>query len=392
MPDSPDTMHIIADELFPGDGTTVNDTLVSVAAGRIVDLRALQSMSDLPDDAIHAEVCAPGFIDLQINGAMDIQFTDTPTPEAVNAIVKGARRGGTAHVLPTFTTAPGTRYLEAFRAVKLARQQGLRGILGLHLEGPFLSPDRPGIHAKEFIRPIEESDLNNLIDFSEGELLLTVAPECQAEGFLKRLSDAGVVVFAGHSQSAKKDIDRAIGEGLCGATHLFNAMSQMTGREPGLVGGVLASSSLFAGIVADGHHVDFANISVAAAMMKGRLFLVTDAMRSLEGNETSFAVQGKKVTLKAGKLTDQAGTLAGAHISLDACVRNVIEHCGIHKADAIGMVSAVPATVLGLEHELGFVRKGYRASFTLMSRDLKARQVVTDGCLVWSSCAEDRSD
>ncbi len=369
---------VFAERLFTGDEMVAN-ALISIEDGLISSIDILRNGQEPPDPAKRAPIVAPGFIDIQINGGCDLQFTDVPTLECVRAIADAARCGGTAHVLPTFTTAPGTKYLKALAAVSSAIQANEPGILGMHLEGPFLSPKRPGIHDPNNIRPVTSQDVENLVAFKDGKLLVTLAPEAQDEGIVQSLCDQGVITFAGHSDATAQDIHRAQQSGLSGATHLFNAMSQTTGRAPGVVGSVLASDTLFAGIIADGHHVSWENVKIASRVMPDRLCLVTDAMQTLEGELAEFHIHGKTVRLVEGRIADDYGTLAGAHVHMDQCVQNMIHHVGTDPEIALKMASKNPASALGLSHELGRVAEGFRASLTLLRSDYSACGVIVDG-------------
>ncbi|SMX48899.1 N-acetylglucosamine-6-phosphate deacetylase [Maliponia aquimaris] len=374
--------RILARKLFDGLGDTCRtDQLIEIEAGRIARVGAWQAGGAGHSDMVEADIVSAGFIDLQINGANDVQFNFDPTPEALERIAQGARRGGTAHLLPTFITAPDRQYLAAIDAARAAIDVGVPGILGLHLEGPFLSPERPGIHDPAAIRALDPTDLSHLGAAFPGVLLLTLAPEHLPPGTLTALSDAGVIVFAGHSAATAACIEVAQTQGLRGATHLFNAMSQLTGREPGLVGVVLASDRLFAGIVADGHHVAWSNIGIAARLMPDRLCLVTDAMLTLAGRTTEFDLHGEAIRLEGGRLTNAADRLAGAHVAMDESVRNLVAQLDMPIAAALRMASANPARALGLGDELGVVRAGYRASLTLLDNDLEAVGTVVDGAL-----------
>jgi N-acetylglucosamine-6-phosphate deacetylase len=353
------------------------DQVIEIAGGRILAVRPAQG-----DDAAAcpgAEIVAPGFIDLQINGARDTQFNFDPTPEALARIADGARQGGTAHLLPTFITAPGQDYLQALAAGRAAMAARSPGILGVHLEGPFLSPERPGIHPPSAIRPLTEADIAALSTPFPGVLLLTLAPECQPPGALTQLAQAGVIVAVGHSAASAEQIRAAEACGLRGATHLFNAMSQLTGREPGVVGAVLASPELFAGIIADGLHVDWGNIALAARLMGGRLCLVTDAMLTLAGESRSFDLYGQQIFREGDRLANAEGRLAGAHVAMDTSVRNLVEAVGLPLPQALRMASTHPARALGLGAELGGIAPGYRASLSLLDGGLSARAVVVDG-------------
>jgi N-acetylglucosamine-6-phosphate deacetylase len=337
---------------------------------------------DLPADTrwLEAPVLAPGFLDLQINGAADVLFNDLPTVEGIAKIATGAGRGGAAYLLPTFITAAGQSYGRALEAVSAAIDQDVPGVLGLHLEGPFLSPKRPGIHDAAAIRPIEISDLDYLCDHRSGVRLITLAPEEQPTGAIERLCEAGWIIFAGHSEASFDVMRGAAAAGLRGVTHLFNAMSQITPREPGLVGSVFDDDRLVAGIIADGIHVHPANLRLAVDRLgKERLCLVTDAMPTLGGKRLSFELAGKTIRLEGGQLSDVEGRLAGAHLSMAEAVRNLVSLTGVNLAAALEMASATPARTLGLGAELGRIERGYRAGLTVLSDDLHCLGVMTDG-------------
>lgn len=369
--------RIFARQLYDGDSdTALSDRLIEMEDGRI---RAVTPAPRAPKDAIRADIVAPGFIDLQINGANDVQFNTDPSAAGLARIAEGARAGGTAHILPTFITAPGQAYLTAMDATRQAIAAGTPGILGLHLEGPFLNPARPGIHDRDAIRPMDQQDLDAITAPFPGPLLVTLAPECQRDGRIADLVRVGVIVFAGHSAATGADVEKAVEQGLSGVTHLFNAMSQMTGREPGVVGATMASDRLYAGIIADGYHVAWDNIRIAARAMPDRLCLVTDAMQTLAGKITAFNLCGTPVQLSDGRLTGETGTLAGAHVAMDTSVRNMVHQGIATPAQALRMAATHPARALGLGDDLGRVRPGFRASLTLMDDALNARGVVVDG-------------
>lgn len=374
---------LLARRLYDGRSVTPQENrVIAVNDGRIDALRRATAADLRRGDIPCHDIVAPGFIDLQINGAADAQFNFAPDPDTLARMAQGARAGGTAHILPTFITAPNRDYRRAIAAVQRAIADASPGILGLHLEGPFLSPLRPGIHSPAAIREPDDDDLR-LLETARigGPLLLTVAPERLPQGALARLARAGVIVFAGHSAASADRIACAERQGLRGATHLFNAMSQITGREPGVVGAVLTSDRLFAGLIADGHHVDWRNVALAVAMMPGRLCLVTDAMLTLAGSRVGFDLDGRAITLRDGRLTDATGCLAGAHVDMATCVRNMIAQCGVAPATALAMASGTPARALGLDDRLGAVAPGFRASLTCLSDDMTPKAVMVDGQL-----------
>ncbi|EPX78272.1 N-acetylglucosamine-6-phosphate deacetylase [Litoreibacter arenae] len=374
--------RIFARQLYDGMSPHMRaDQVIDIADGRIADIRPATA-DDARDHAMpEFDLVTPGFIDLQINGAADTQFNFDPTPEALRRIAAGAREGGTAYILPTFITAPQRDYVRALEAVQTAITQGAPGILGVHLEGPFLSHMRPGIHDTDAIRSMDAEDLDRLTAARGGVLLLTVAPENLPVGALQRLTAAGIRVFAGHTEATADQMAQAEADGLVGVTHLFNAMSQMTGREPGVVGATLASKGLFAGIIADGHHVDWRNVATAARLLPDRLCLVTDAMLTLAGQLTEFELHSETIELRGSRLTNKTGRLAGAHVSMIESVRNMLDYAYLGLPDALRLATANPARALGLEGEVGSVRPGYRASFTCLTQGFDVAAVITDGLL-----------
>jgi N-acetylglucosamine-6-phosphate deacetylase len=374
--------QILARRLFDGESLNgLTDQLIEIDHGRIMKVRAAER-AELGDITIlSADVVAPGFIDFQINGAGGAQFNFDPSIATLKRMADAARKGGTAHILPTFITAPGNSYIAAIDTVRDALAKGVSGILGLHLEGPFLSPQRPGIHDRDSIRLMTREDIDALTKPFPGPLLVTIAPECLPAGALQALVAADVTVFAGHSDASSEIMLAAQRQGLSGVTHLFNAMSQLTGREPGVVGSVLASRGLYAGIIADGHHVAADNLQLSARLLGDRLCLVTDAMLTLGSDLKEYELNGHTIFLRGGRLTNAQGTLAGAHIAMDESVRNMFAACGLPLGAVLNMASRNPAAALGLGGELGMVRPSYRASLTLLTDDLRVQAVVVDGLL-----------
>lgn len=373
-----DPCRILARRLYPGDGRpALHDRLIGVAGGRIV---SVQPAAEAPPDPQAREfpVVAPGFIDLQINGGGGVLFNDAPRVETLACIAAAARLGGTAHLMPTFITDAGSAYAAALAAVDGAIAAGVPGVLGAHLEGPFLSPRRPGIHPARHIRRMTDADVARLAAVAH-PLLLTLAPEEAEPAQIDRLVAAGVTVFAGHTEATVDDMQAAALHGLRGVTHLWNAMSQIAGRAPGVVGAALTDPRLCAGIIADGIHVHPANLRLAAAAMPGRLILVTDAMATLGSGVSGFEVGGVPVRLEDGRLVSVDGTLAGAHLALDQAVRNMVALAGVSEAAALDMASGAAARALGLDHVLGRVAIGCRASLTCLDDRLHSLAVMVDG-------------
>lgn len=372
---------IYADTLYDGiDVKPRHNVLIRIADGKISSLSYDVPPADFSAETLRAPIVTPGLIDLQINGAGDVQFNFDLTVAGLQKMVDASALGGAAYIFPTFTTAPGNDYRKAVAAIIAAQNEGLTGIAGIHLEGPFISTERPGIHRPEFIRTLTAEDVDYLCAVAMGlTIILTLAPEQQDPALLKRLSDMGIILFAGHSNATFDEMKVASEAGFIGATHLFNAMSQSTVRQPGVVGAVLVSSDLYAGIIADGHHVHATNLKIAARLLPNRLCLVTDAMQTMNGSSESFELYGKTITLKDGILTGPNGILGGAHLSLMEAVENMVKLTGIGLSDAIRMASGNPARAVGLDDHLGTISVGMAASMSLFSKDLQCSGVLRKG-------------
>jgi N-acetylglucosamine-6-phosphate deacetylase len=371
---------LFAERVFDGRQWRDN-AAVLIDGARIV---AVTRQSDAPAGCRERRLppgafLVPGFIDLQINGGGGILLNDDPTPYAMCAIARSHRRLGTTALLPTLIT---DRREKMMRAIDSAREvAGRDGVLGLHLEGPFINPARAGVHAREHIARAEMHDLALLRRLGgAGRSLITLAPECVPEGFVRELVHAGIRVAAGHSEASADIMRRAIEEGLSGVTHLFNAMPPLQGRAPGIVGSTLADGNVIAGLIVDGLHVDPVSVRAAfAAKGADGIALVTDAMPTVGSATDSFELTGRTVTLSDGRLQTVEGTLAGAHLDLASAVRNAVTLCGIPLEDALRAASLTPARFLGLENERGALVPNARADFVALSDDLHLLACWADG-------------
>src|SRR3954447_14140950 len=343
---------ISADRIF--DGHRWHDNALIVIERGIVQRVAPrdQSPDDCPIDVMPpGTLLAPGFIDLQVNGGGGILLNDDPTPDAMRAIARAHRRYGTTSCLPTLISDTRAKAMAAIAGAKLIDDDA-DGILGLHLEGPFISPARPGIHRSDRILAATTDDLAWLGELSAvGSSMVTLAPECVPVGFVKTLAASGIRVSAGHSEATSETLIRAIDEGLSGVTHLFNAMPAMSAREPGIVGVALADARLTAGIIVDGIHVDPLVVRAAfAAKGRSNIALVSDAMPTVGAAQDHFELMGRQIQLRNGRLVSENGTLAGAHLDLASAVKNAVTLAGISLDDALRSASFVPARFLGIEH------------------------------------------
>ena len=327
-----------------------------------------------------AGLIAPGFIDIQVNGGGGVLFNDDRSVEAIAAIGAAHRRFGTTGFLPTLITDTRAVMAEGVAAANAAIAARVPGVLGIHLEGPFLSHERKGVHDSALMRTVEEEDIRIVSSLAGGRMLMTIAPERVPSEVIARLAAAGCILSAGHTAATYADIVAARAAGLTGFTHLFNAMPPLTGREPGPVGAAMDDPGAWASIIADLIHVSAPSLRAAiAARGYERTILTSDAMPTVGSAIDSFMLMGKKIALKDGKLTDTHGTLAGAHLDMATAVRNTIAHLGLPLEVALHMASRAPAKFLGLDGELGRIAPGYRASLVLLDDDLNVAETWIDG-------------
>ncbi len=332
----------------------------------------------------------PGFIDVQVNGAGGVLFNDTPTADAALAIAAAVRRYGTTGTLPTLITDDRPKMRQACEAAVRAVEHPGGGVLGVHLEGPFLSPERPGVHAVQWMRRPDAADIELLTALARrwvgdrARLLLTVAPECVGDGDIARLAAAGVVVAAGHTAATVERTGQALAAGIRGFTHVFNAMPPLVNRQPGPVAAAMADPDAWCGVIVDGFHVHPALLRLLVRVKPaGKVVLVTDAMPPLGTDATSFTIYGRTILRRDGRLVTEEGTLAGADIDMAACVRNCVRLLELPLEESLRMASLYPATYLGLERRLGRIAPDYRADLTLLRADLTVLATWVDGEAQW---------
>ena len=310
---------------------------------------------------------APGFIDLQVNGGGDVLFNDAPTPETVSTIARAHGRFGTTGFLPTLITDTSEKMRAAMAAVQTAMQTE-PSVLGLHLEGPFLSPERAGVHDRSLFRQPTPDDMEMLTSARSGVLLVTLAPEQVPAGFIRRLTNAGVCVSLGHSNATYAETRAAMDEGLTGFTHLFNAMRPLASREPGPIAAALEASACSYGLIVDGAHVDPAMLRLALRGV-GCPMLVTDAMPPVGGTRSSFTLYGEEIAVRDGRCVREDGTLAGACLDMASAVRNCLRLLGLPLERALTFASANPARFINLETQVGALAPGLRADMVALDPD-----------------------
>jgi N-acetylglucosamine-6-phosphate deacetylase len=367
--------------IFDGE-TMLDGHTVVIDAGRIAAVIPADQVASGVKISQAEGLLAPGFIDVQVNGGGGVLFNDERSVDGIRAIGATHRRFGTTGFLPTFVTDTRERMAEAVNAVREALQARVPGLLGVHLEGPFLNPERKGVHDAAYMRPIEEDDIRIMtsLDAGDARTLVTLAPEMVPSWAISELVQAGVIVSAGHTMADPECLHEARRRGLSGYTHLFNAMPPLSSREPGPVGTALDERESFCGLIVDLHHVSALSLRVAlAAKGADRMMLVTDAMPSVGSDLLTFDLLGRTIFRENGRLTTADGTLAGSDLDMATAVRNSVHFLKADLPTALRMASLVPAQFLRLDDELGRIAPGYRASFVLLHDDLRVRRSWIDG-------------
>ena len=323
----------------------------------------------------------PGFIDLQVNGGGGALFNDSPTVSALRVIGDAHAEVGTTAFLPTLVSDDNDVMRAAIATVRRAIDLEVPGVLGIHLEGPCLNPNRHGAHDTDKLRPIDEEMFEIMTSLGGDTVtLVTLAPELVSPMVIRRLSAAGVVVFGGHSDADYAQCQLAVNAGVRGFTHLFNGMPPMLGRAPGIVGAAIALDEPVISVIADGHHVHPASLRVAVrAKGRDKTVLISDAMPTLGVACTEFDLGGERVLLKDGALRNESGSLAGAHLGMVDAVRNITEFAGVDWTDAVRMATTNPARVVGVDNARGFVRSGYRADLAELDEELHLHRIWQGG-------------
>ncbi len=339
-----------AKHIFTGD-EWLNDHSIIVEDGVIIDI--IPSTSPAQHHTI-----LPAFIDLQLYGAYGKLFSVYPTAETLSLIHQYCCKGGAYWFQPTVATNTIEVFKKAIDGVKDYWQNGGEGCLGLHIEGPWISKEKRGAHIEELVHSPTIDEVNKLLHCGKGVItMITLAPEVCSDEIIKTIVDAGVIISAGHSNCTYAKASESFDKGITAITHLYNAMSGLQHREPGLVGAAFTNQKVKASIIADGHHVDFPAIKIAHQIMKDRLFLITDAV-----TETS---EGAYQHYLAGDKYEAAGILSGSALTMMQALKNMIEFVGVDKTDAIKMACSIPAKVMKMENKIGRIAKGCEGKFVI---------------------------
>ena len=375
--------------IFDGD-LWHEDSALLIADGKVA---AIAPLRDVPVDARAVPMdglsLVPGFIDLQVNGGGGVLLNEQPDLEGIRTICAAHARFGTTGLLPTLITDTVEVTTRTIAAGLAARQAQVPGFLGLHLEGPHLSVARKGAHDPNLIRPMEDADLARTVEARKGldALLMTLAPENATSDQIAALHAAGVTVSLGHSDCSYRTAAAAVSAGASMMTHLFNAMSPLGHREPGMVGAALDLGHVNAGLIADGFHVDPASIGVALRAKRGpgRIFLVTDAKSTIGTAMTRFFLNGREIFREGGRLALADGTLAGADIDMASCIRFMRDHAGIDLEETLRMASLYPAEAIGMTGRKGRLTHGHDADFAVIDGDVNVVSTWIAGTPVFAA-------
>jgi N-acetylglucosamine-6-phosphate deacetylase len=322
----------------------------------------------------------PGFIDAQVNGGGGVLFNNDTSAEAIAAIGRAHRRFGTTGILPTLISDDAGVMAHAVAATRDAIAAGVPGVLGVHLEGPYLAPARKGTHDAAKFRVPDAAEIAMATALDNGVTLVTLAPEQVPLDTIRAMGARGAIVVAGHTAASYEQIRAGLDAGLRGFTHLYNAMSPLQGREPGAVGAALEDRDSWCGIIVDGVHVHPGSLRVAlAAKPRGKLFLVTDAMPMVGADDPSFALYGEVITAIDGVVRNAAGSLAGSALDMATAVRNCVHLLGLPLDEAARMASTYPARFLGLDGRLGRIASGLQADLVLLDDVLQVRSTWIAG-------------
>jgi N-acetylglucosamine-6-phosphate deacetylase len=375
---------LVGARIFTGD-EFLNNHAVIINGESIESIVPTQDLSnDIQQIPLNEGLLAPGFIDLQVNGGGGKFFTHEHSLSTIETMLNAHRSKGTTSLLPTLISESASTHQQAANSVLTAINAGFKGVLGLHIEGPFFAKTKRGAHAEKFIRSMESTDIDWLKNLAAAQLkiLITLAPETLRPNLIHDLTQQGILVFAGHTDATYEQIQTANNEGLAGFTHLYNAMSQMTAREPGVVGAALENSQTWCGIILDGHHVHPAAARLAYQLKNEKLFLVSDAMATV-GGDKSFTLYDETISEISSetspKLVNQNGKLAGSAIGLIDAVKYAHKVLQIDLAESLRMASLYPARCIKLDNQLGRIQSGYRADLVHFTDDFQVKSTWVAG-------------
>ena len=357
-----------ADKIFTGQSWRNNSAVIieNEVVANVVQLNNLRGNIPVVQ---HASILAPAFIDIQIYGASSKLFSAYPSADTLHKMKEHCDKGGTKYFLPTMATNTAEVFKKGIDAIKEYWKNGGAGVPGLHIEGPWISKEKRGAHIESFIHAPQKEEVKELLEYGKAVIkMITLAPEiCSAE-IIDLIKSYGIIISAGHSNATYSEALIAFKKNIHVATHLFNAMSGLNHRQPGLAAAIMLNSSVMTSIVADGFHVDFAMISLAKKIMGKRLFLITDAVT--ETNEGPYKHE------RSGDKYLADNILSGSALTMIKAVKNCVDKCNISLEEALRMASLYPARVLNLENKTGKIEPGFQADLVLLNEELEVTLCV----------------
>ncbi|MEG3756218.1 N-acetylglucosamine-6-phosphate deacetylase [Psychromonas arctica] len=372
-------MYALVNGIIYSPESVLTDHAV-IIEGQLINaiVPAAELPSTLTKIDLQGQNLTAGFIDLQLNGCGGVMFNGAESEQTLLTMQSANLKSGTTSFLPTFITDSDQGIKKALSATRQYMQTTSNEVLGLHLEGPYISQEKKGIHPAQWIRPAETEMINLIFENADIVSQITVAPEEMPLQFIKQLNDAGIVVSLGHSNATYQQASLAIAQGASFATHLFNAMSPMTGREPGVVGAVY-DHQIYAGIIVDGFHVAYENIRISKRLMGDKLILVTDATAPAGADIEQFDFVGTEVYYKNGKCVGKDGTLGGSAVTMIESIQQCVEQVGIPLDEAVRMASYYPAKAISVDHKLGSIVAGKVANLTIFDQQFNVTATIVNG-------------
>jgi len=361
----------------------LDDHAIVIANGLIERVCPLAELpAEIEQRSLNGAVISPGFIDVQLNGCGGVQFNDTAeavTVETLEIMQHANEKSGCTSYLPTLITTSDDLMKQGIRVMREYLAKYPHQALGLHLEGPWLNIVKKGTHNPDFVRKPDGELVDFLCANADVITKVTLAPEMVEPDVIRKLADAGIVVSAGHSNATLKEAKVGFRAGITFATHLYNAMPYITGREPGLAGAIFDEPDVYCGIIADGLHVDYANVRNAKRLKGDKLCLVTDATAPAGANIEQFIFAGKTIYYRNGLCVDENGTLSGSALTMIEGVRNLVEHCSIALDEVLRMATLYPARAIGVDKKLGSIAPGMVANLTAFTHDYKIIKTIVNG-------------
>jgi N-acetylglucosamine-6-phosphate deacetylase len=367
------SIALIAKEIFTGHEIVINKAIL-IQEGKVINI---VEASDIPASYrkknIEGYLLAPAFIDLQIYGGNGKLFSAELTTESLEATYEYCLQGGCTQFMITMATNSIEKFLQGFEVVREYWSTGGKGLLGLHLEGPYINPLKKGAHIEKFIKKPTIEEVSMLLEKGKGVFkMMTLAPEQCDENIVDLLLQNNIIVSAGHSNATYEQAINGFYQGIPAATHLFNAMSPLQGREPGMVGAIYDNTDVMCSVVCDGVHVDFASVRVSKKIMEQQLFYITDAVTEVLHGEYQHVYKEDRYTLPNG-------TLSGSCLTMMQCVKNGVENVGIPLPESLRMASLYPATLIKQEKKWGSIQAGTSADFVVLDDQLNLKQLIVDG-------------